>query len=147
MEQELRRLFILCQGEQVARSGEQESIARRSGRCQDDSVDDVWQNRDTSTNNGNDPRRRGGACSAVQESIIVSWNGHTNSQGSEDVEEKNSPEDLLNVSWLRSPSSKIIAYPSHRLRNVSAGVLSLTGGHGDHLNTSVRERSCQREGR
>jgi len=54
-EEEFWCLSVLCKSEHVTRSGVQESVSRRGGGSQDDSVDDGWEDWNTSILDANNP--------------------------------------------------------------------------------------------
>ena len=129
LEKEARSLTDLGKCEQVTGAGEEESVGGRRCRGQDDGVDDRWEGWDTGTLDGNNPRRSSGTDTTVEKSSLVGRDKDTNGEGTEDVEEQDTPEDTANGLW-----------------NVLARVLSLAGSDGNHLNTTVGESGVD-EGR
>lgn len=129
LEEDLWCLAVLSKGEEVARAGVQEGVGRGRCRGQDDCIDDVGEDRDAGAVDGDDPRGGSGTSTTVEKFVIVAGHGNTDSQGSKNVEEKDTPEDTADG-----------------LGDVLPWVLGLTSSNGDHLNTSVRERSVDEGG-
>lgn len=129
LEEELRSLASLGKSIEITGTGVEESVTGRSGRGQDDSVDDVWKNLDSGAVDGNNPWRSGSVRFTVEEIVVIVWNENTDSEGTENVEEEDTPEDTTNG-----------------LGDVLAWVLGLTSSDGDHLDTTVREGSLDKGG-
>jgi hypothetical protein len=132
-EEERGCLSVLGQCIQVSASSVQESVGRRRGGCQNDSVDNRWKDRDTGTVDGNNPWGRSGTSSTrllgTEQLRVIIGDQHTNGERTEDVEEQNTPEHTADGLW-----------------DVLAGVLCFTGGHSHHLHTTIRERSIDKSG-
>ena len=130
LQQDLGSLTVLSKSEQVTRAGVQEGVTRRSRRSQDDGVDDVGQDWDTGVLHGDDPW---GALSTlgvvVSKSGIVAGDSDTDHEGTEDVEEQDTPEDTTDS-----------------LGDVLARVGGFTSGDSDHLDTTVRESGVDKGG-
>ena len=131
MKKESRRLLVLSQGEQHSRASVQEGICRRSGRGQNNRVDDGWQGGDSGTVDGDNPWGLGGTsgsvCNCGQQTSIIIRDKHANGERAEYVEEEDTPE-----------------HTSDSLGDVAAGVLSLTGSDCNHLNSTIRESSVHK---
>lgn len=125
--EDLGGLLVLGESEQVTRARVEEGVSRGRGRGQNDGVDDGWEDRDTSAVNGNDPRGVSCTDTAMEKVTGVRGNANTNCQRAEDVEEENTPEDTTNG-----------------LGDVLPGVLSLASCNGNHLNSTVGERSVDK---
>jgi len=119
-------LLGLGEGKQMSGTGVQEGVTRRSGRSQNDSVNDRWKSVDVGSFDGNDPGRCSGAwltiCDGLQQIGVIVWHEKTDGERSEDVKTKYSVE-----------------YSSYSLWNVVSRIFGLTSSHGDHFHTTVRE--------
>lgn len=129
LEEELRGLLVLRQGEEVTRTGVEEGVGRGRGGSQDDGVDDGREDRDTSAVDGDNPRRVSGTNTTVEEVASVARDTDTNGQRTENVEEEDTPEDTTNG-----------------LGNVLPWVLGLTGSDSNHLDTTVGESGVDKSG-
>lgn len=123
--EEARSLLVLCKSKEVTRSGVQESVRRRRGRCQDDRVDDRWKDGNTGILDTNNPRRLSSANTLTAKQMwIIRGDEDTDCQGAEDIEEQDTPEDSADC-----------------LGNVLAGVLGFTCSDCDQFYTTIREGS------
>lgn len=122
LEEELRRLLVLGDAEEVARAGEEEGVGRRRGRGEDDGVDDVREHGHAGAVDGDDPGRLGGAGPVREEVFVVRGDEHADGEGAEHVEEEDAPEDA-----------------AHGFGDVVPRVVGLARRHGHHLHATVRE--------
>lgn len=120
LQEELRSLLVLGDTEEVTGTGVQEGVTGRGSGCQNDGVDDGWEDWDSGTVDGDNPRRGCGTSATSRKTWLVGWNENTDGEGTEAVEEEDTPEDSLDC-----------------LGNVLARVLSFTSGDSNHLDTSV----------
>lgn len=98
-------------------------VGGRDDSHQDDCVENTWQNWSTRVSDSNDERRRGGDVLQGLQSWIVERNQQTHEEDGENVENNDSPDDLLDGS-----------------RNSLSWVGGLTTGDTDQLDTGESEQ-------
>lgn len=120
---EARCLSLLSERGQGAGRAIDGGVANRENSNENNAVHNGWEDLDSSIINGdNEWRGLGIFAAGSEESLITIWNQQTDNGQGHDVEETDTPEDLLDGSWQGL-----------------AGVVGLSGSQADQLGTGERE--------